>query len=109
MGRGTFLGDFEHLVLLAVLRCGDEAYGLPIRDEIIERTGRTVSTGAVYTTLERLERKGLLSSRVTPGGEAREHRPRRVYTLTGSAFDALAVTRAAIASMSRGLRLPGVG
>ncbi len=109
MARGTFLGDFEHLVLLAVLRCEHEAYGLTIRDEIVERTGRSVSTGAVYTTLERLERKGLLSSRVTPGGEEREHRPRRVYSLTGAAFDALTETRAAIAAMSRGLRLPGAG
>jgi DNA-binding PadR family transcriptional regulator len=107
VARGGYLGDFEHLVLLAVLRCGDNAYGLPIRDEIVERTGRAASTGAVYATLERLERKGLLASRVTPGGVERDHRPRRIYDLTGAAFDALAETRAAIAAMSRGLRLPG--
>lgn len=73
-----FLGEFEHLVLLAVARLGGEGYGMTIRREIESRTGRAVSIGAVYTTLGRLEQKGLVGSRVgrsTPqrGGRARRH------------------------------------
>ena len=56
------LGDFEQLVLLALLRLGDDAYGVPIREEIQERAGRVVSLGSVYKTLERLEVKGYVSS-----------------------------------------------
>ena len=72
------LGDFEQLVLLGVLRLGDRAYGAAIRQEIHERSGRDVSISAVYTTLERLERKGLVRSRIgapTPerGGRRRRH------------------------------------
>jgi PadR family transcriptional regulator PadR len=105
MARGEFLGDFEHLILLAVLRLRDEGYGLTIRDEINERTGRTISTGAVYTTLDRLERKGLLTSHVAQGGADRDNRRRRLYALTGGGIAAVSETQAAIRSMSRGLRL----
>ena len=73
-----FLGEFEQLVLLAVARLGDDGYGMTIRREIEQRTGRAVSIGAVYTTLDRLEQKGMIASRVgapTPqrGGRARRH------------------------------------
>jgi DNA-binding PadR family transcriptional regulator len=61
------LGDLEHLVLLALVRLGDESYGVPILDEISARTGRPVSRAAVYIALRRLEAKGLLRSRL---GEA---------------------------------------
>ncbi len=60
MGKGSFLGEFEQLVLLAVLRLGDEAYGLGVRREIRMRTGREVAIGAVYATLDRLEERGWL-------------------------------------------------
>src|SRR2546422_2597708 len=60
--RAPVLGDFEQLVLLGVLRLGDEAYGAAIRQEIHARSGRDVSINAVYTTLDRLESKGLLKS-----------------------------------------------
>ena len=53
------LGEFEHIVLLAILRLGDEAYAIPIREEIEERTGRAVARGALYTALERLETQAL--------------------------------------------------
>ena len=105
MARGEFLGDFEHLILLAVLRLRDEGYGLTIRDEINERTGRIISTGAVYTTLDRLERKGLLNSRVAQGGVERDNRRRRLYALTGEGIAAVSETQTAIRSMSKGLRL----
>ncbi len=63
MGNRDFLGEFEQAVLLAILRLRDNAYGVTIRRDISERTGRDVSFGAVYATLERLEAKGFVSSR----------------------------------------------
>lgn len=72
------LGDFEQLVMLGVLRLGDEAYGAAIRQEIAARSGRDVSINAIYTTLDRLERKGFLRSWVGEptaqrGGRRRKH------------------------------------
>jgi DNA-binding PadR family transcriptional regulator len=72
------LGEFEQLILLALFRLGPDAYGATVRREIEERAGREVSISAVYTTLERLERKGLVRSRIgapTPerGGRRRRH------------------------------------
>lgn len=106
MARGQFLGDFEHLILLAVLRCS-EGYGLAVRDEIIVRTERAVSTGAVYTTLDRLERKGLLRSHLALGGVRRDNRRRRVYELTPDGREAVTETQRTIRIMSKGLRLSG--
>jgi hypothetical protein len=68
-------GSFEQLVLLAVLRLRDQAYGMTVRAELEKRTGQPVSLGAVYTTLERLEGKGYLTSRSTAAGRARGARP----------------------------------
>jgi len=107
MSRGDFLGDFEHLILLAVLRCGSEGYGLAIRDEIVARTNRAISTGAVYTTLDRLERKGLLRSHLVLGGSWRDNRRRRLYDLTPYGREAVTETQQAIRTMSKGLRLSG--
>jgi len=78
MAKGDTLGEFEHLVLLALVRLGDTAYGVPIRRELAKRTGRDVSIGAVYTTLDRLERKGFASSRqgeptAERGGRAKKY------------------------------------
>ena len=74
----TYLGEFEHLVLLALVRLGDDAYGVTIRDTLRERAGRRASFGAIYSTLRRLEAKGLVRSSVgdpTPvrGGRAKKH------------------------------------
>jgi DNA-binding PadR family transcriptional regulator len=76
--KREFIGGFELLVLLALLRLGDEAYGVPIAEAIEESSGRDVAMGSVYVTLERLERKGLVSSRLgepTPerGGRAKTY------------------------------------
>lgn len=104
MAKGDFLGEFEHLVLLAVLRA-DEAYGLTVRRELEEVTGREVSIGAVYSTLDRLETKGMLQSHRTepesrPGG-----RSRRQFALTDQGRDALAESRALIDRMWHGVEL----
>ena len=58
MSRNTYLGEFEQIALLAIMRLGDEAYGVTIREEIRQRTGRSTAPGALYTTLDRLEQKG---------------------------------------------------
>jgi PadR family transcriptional regulator len=78
MPRSDFLGGFELLVLLALIRLGDEAYGVPISEAIEESSGKEVALGSVYVTLERLEQKGLVTSRLgepTPerGGRAKTY------------------------------------
>lgn len=101
------LGEFEFLVLLAVMRHRDTGFGLAVRDEILARTARAVSTGAVYTTLDRLERKGFLRSHLERGGPERDNRPRRRYETTATGLAAVRTAHAAIRAMSRGLRLGG--
>jgi|SRR5579883_1029478 len=102
-----YLGDFEHLVLLAVIRLADAGYGLAIRDEIVQRTARDVSPGAVYTTLDRLERKGLVRSSVERGTLARDNRVRRRYEITRAGHEAVSAAQRDIRAMSRGLVLRG--
>ena len=98
-----YLGDFEHLVLLAVMRLADAGYGLAIRDEIVQRTARDVSTGAVYTTLDRLERKGFVRSTVEQGTLARDNRIRRRYEITPAGRGTVGAAQRDIRAMSRGL------
>ena len=90
MGRDGFLGAFEELVLLAVGRGGGDAYGMTVRREIQERTGRDVTIGAVYSTLARLESKRLVESRVGSGDLARSGRARRHFRIQPSGVEALA-------------------
>lgn len=82
-------GSFEQLVLLAVLRLRDQAYGMTVRGELEKRTGQPVSLGAVYTTLERLEGKGYLTSRSSAGGPEREGRAKRFFTVETAGMQAL--------------------
>jgi DNA-binding PadR family transcriptional regulator len=83
------IGSLELTILLAVARLGDEAYGVAIRRDLAERTGREHSIGAVYTTLQRLEDKGLLTSRASEPLPVRGGRSRRHFTLTGAGAQAL--------------------
>ena len=76
------LAEFELRVLLGVLRRRDEAYAVAVRDEIVARTGRDVSLGSLYITLQRLERKGLLGSRLGDPSPERGGRAKRYYQLT---------------------------
>lgn len=106
MGRA--LGDFEQLVLLALMRLGDEAYGVSIGDELAARTGRDVSLGAVYKSLERLERKGLVRHRVGAPTPERGGRRKKHYTLLPAGRRALESALAALRRMTEGLELsPG--
>jgi PadR family transcriptional regulator PadR len=97
------LGEFEQLILLAVLRLRDDAYGMRIRLEIKERTKRTVSLGAIYTTLERLEAKGMITSWVGDPTPERGGRAKKFFKLEASGQRALRESRALVASMSSGL------
>ncbi len=98
-----FLGDFELTVLLAILRLGDEAYGAEILREIDQRTGRSVSGGALYITLDRMESKRLIKSRLGDPSANRGGRPRRYVTVTEKGFAAVRESRDAMLSMMGGL------
>ncbi len=104
MSKGDTLGEFEQIVILAILRLGDEAYGMTVRREIEARTSRDCSIGAIYATLERLEKKRLVRSRETSPTEERGGRARRTYQVTASGQQALEETQKALASMMDGLR-----
>lgn len=93
------LSDYEHLVLLAVLRLGDGAYGVPILDEIAARTGRTPSRPAVYVALRRLEARKFLPSRLGEPSAMRGGRAKRFFTITPAGLDQLQESRAACLSM----------
>lgn len=97
------LGEFEQLVLLAVLRLGDDAYGATIRRVIEEATGRQIAIGAVYTTLERLHGKGCLRARVGEPTAERGGRRRRLYALSPKGRAALARAYEAWTNMTRGI------
>lgn len=103
MPEKTFLGEFEQMVLLAILRIGDDAYAVPIRAEIEEKTGRRVSRGALYTTLERLETKGFAESSMGEPTPERGGRSRRTYAVAAPGLEALENSRAAMASLWQGL------
>lgn len=100
------LGAFEQAVLLAVLRLGDDAYGRAVLSEVQARLGRTVAAGAVHATLERLEGKGLLASRLGTGTPVRAGRARRFYRLKPKAVRALNEARAAVDALWHGLDVP---
>jgi DNA-binding PadR family transcriptional regulator len=89
MGKGEFLGELEQLVLLTVVRLGPEAYGMNIRRELSARTKREVAIGAVYSALDRMERKGFLTSASTAAIAERGGRSRRCFKATRSGHAAL--------------------
>ena len=98
------LGEFEQMVLLAVLQAGDEAYGVTVHEELERRTKRKVARGAIYMTLDRLEKKGLLKSWTTAPTSERGGRAKRCYAVTKPALEALRESRRALASLWQGLQ-----
>jgi len=102
MGRQG-LGEFEHQVLLTILRLGRESYSVPIVAELEARTGREASTSAVYIALRRLESKGLLTSRLEQPEESGAPYPRRYFALTAAATRPLREARQAFLSLWDGL------
>jgi DNA-binding PadR family transcriptional regulator len=102
LSRDEWLGEFEQLVLFAVLHHEPDAYGVAIRQAIEERAGRPVSAGAVYTTLERLERRGLLLSTWGEPTAERGGKRKRYYRLRPAGRDALSRSWEAMKAMARG-------
>ncbi len=104
MPPGTpYLGEFEYAVLLAVVHLCDEAYAVPMRELIEDRTGRPVARGALYTALERLEAKGCLRSRMGNPTPERGGRARRYFSVTPLGLRAVKSTHAAFAKLTKGL------
>lgn len=104
MPRGEHLGSLEHLVLLALVRLEANAYGMTVRREIEDRTGRNISIGAVYATLERLEAKGYVSSFVGEPTASRGGRAKRLFRIEAVGERVLHVSHEAIRKMGLGLR-----
>jgi DNA-binding PadR family transcriptional regulator len=102
VGRST-LGEFEHQVLLTILRLGREAYSVSIVGELEARTGREVATAAVYIALRRLEKKGLLTSRTVSPEESGESHTRRYFALTDAALEPLKESRRSFLELWDGL------
>ena len=100
------LGTFEQAVLLAILRLQAGAYGRAIHNQVEERLERSVAAGAVHATLTRLEEKGLVSARLSPGTPARAGRPRRYYRVQAAGVRALNDARQAADALWRGFKFP---
>jgi DNA-binding PadR family transcriptional regulator len=98
-----YLGEFEYAVLLAVLHLDEDAYAVPVRELIEQRTGRPVARGALYTGLDRLEAKGCLKSRMGDPSEERGGKARRYYSVTAPGMNAIRATHEAFASLTKGL------
>lgn len=104
MARGELLGPLEQIVLLALLRLRDNAYGMTVRREIEQRTGRNISIGAVYVTLERLEGKGYVSSFTGEPTPERGGRAKRFFRIETAGERALRLSQEAIRKMAIGLK-----
>lgn len=105
--KGKYLGEFEQLVLLALVRLGQSGYGMTVRREIQATTGRDASIGSVYATLERLEAKGLLSSAHFEPDPEQGGKPRRIFTATPAGLTALEESRERLARMWDGVTVRG--
>ncbi len=102
MNRRTYLGEFEHLVLLAVLTLGDEAHGTAIREELAARADRDVTRSAAYITLERLVTKGYLQARMGESSGKRGGRAKRLFAMTTAGREALQESGRALMRMWAG-------
>jgi PadR family transcriptional regulator PadR len=89
MSQRQFLGEFEELVLLAILKLGTQAYGVPIAEEIEKATGKRVSTGALYTTLGRLEAKKFISSWLGEKTDERGGRAKKYFEVKNAGREAI--------------------
>ena len=103
MTAKSYLGEFEQMVLLAILRKDGDAYGVEVRRELEERAGRTVTRGAFYTTLDRLQSKGLLEWTSRPVAGWRGGRPQRHFSVTAAGLEQLRKSHEALVSLWDGL------
>lgn len=103
MSNRDYLGEFEHIVILALLRLAARAYGVTVRQEIEARTGREVSIGAVYATLDRLQAKGYVKSQLGDPTPERGGRSKRFFRVTAQGIAAVNRTHRALRKMTDGL------
>lgn len=103
MGKGSFIGEFEQMVLLGTLRLGDDAYGVTIHQEVEETTRRPIKRGAIYVALQRLERKGMLTSAFGEPTATRGGRAKRFYTVSASGRSALRASRESLLRLWSGI------
>lgn len=108
MAKGDHLGEFEQLMLLAILRLNDNAYGVTIRREIESRAQRTVASGAIYATLERMIEKGYISGREGEPEPTRGGRPKTFYRIEAPGLAALSLWDETQRRMRHGLNLAQV-
>lgn len=102
---GEWLGELEHVVLLAVAQLRGAGYGVGVREEIARRTGRQLSLGAIYATVSRLESKGLVSSRLGEPTAERGGRAKRLFRVEPAGARVLAETRARLEGLWEGLEV----
>jgi PadR family transcriptional regulator, regulatory protein PadR len=105
MSDRDYLGEFEHIVILALLRLGERAYGVTVRQEIEGRIGREVSIGAIYATLDRLEAKGYVKSHQGDPTPERGGRSKRFFRVSAKGVGAVNRTHRALQKMTAGLDL----
>jgi PadR family transcriptional regulator PadR len=103
MNKRDYLGNFELMVMLAVVRLGEDAYGVPISREIEERSGHEVALGSVYATLERLEEKGLVSSKLGESTPERGGRAKRYFRVTLQGLREIRETLSALKKLCHGI------
>ena len=110
MPRGTpqILGEFEQVVLLAIMRLEEDAYGVTIRKEIRDCTGRIAAPGALYNTLDRLEEKGMVRSHFSDPSPQRGGRSKRLFHVTPGGIEAVAHAQRGYQRLMRSLKIPGV-
>jgi PadR family transcriptional regulator PadR len=109
MARTDALGEFEQMVLLAIVRLGADAYGSTIREDIEERTGRSIAIGALYTALDRLERKAYVSGALSDPTPQRGGRAKRYFQLRPAGAAALRRSREALTKMWAGIEIDALG
>jgi PadR family transcriptional regulator PadR len=102
------IGEFEQIVLLSVMRLGDSAYGVPIRQEIADCTDRNPTPGALYTVLDRLETKGMVTSRMGEATAERGGKPKRYFSVTKDGLAAVVRAQRAYQRLLEGLNLSEV-
>jgi DNA-binding PadR family transcriptional regulator len=98
-----FLGEFEQMVLLSIVQLKDDAYGVKIREEIEARTEQAIARGALYTTLDRLETKGLVQSAPGDSSAERGGRPKRYFTVSAAGMESLRASRRALLNLWTGI------
>jgi PadR family transcriptional regulator PadR len=105
MSQRSFLGEMELMVLLAIVRLGDDAYGVPISGELLNLAGREVALGSIYAALDRLEQKGFVTSSLGDPTPERGGRAKRYFRVTSSGIRVLKTTRAALINLWSGIPL----